>query len=174
MKIVILLIIFFLNLFQSCIAKEQKIPIMLAIDEKLPSSIEARACKELTNFLKQNGFELILFPEERKTEMSNLICQFLDNDDQNLFRIAKEKGALFLICGKLQALETGTTTVYNTTLNEIEIFGEIKLFYVNKKELPLNMKIKEKGLSVQLQESYQQALGKALESFQKTIIMEIR
>lgn len=163
-----------LSIYQTGFCKGQKIPVMIVIDEKLPLNIESRAYQELSDFLKQNGFDLIVFPQEKKNELCSLISGIMENNSQSLSQIAKDKGALFLICGKLQTMTTGTTTVYDATLNEVEIFGEIKLIFLNKPDIPLNMKLKEKGLSVHLQESYQQALGKALEGFERYIIDRIR
>ncbi|MEQ8171658.1 MAG: hypothetical protein ABRQ38_22400 [Candidatus Eremiobacterota bacterium] len=173
LKIFITLLILF-NICETGYCKDRKIPVMIVIDEKLPLNIESRAYQELADFLKQNGFELIGFPQEKKNDLCNLISGLMENNSQSLSQIAKDKGALFLICGKLQTMTTGTTIVYDATLNEVEIFGEIQLIFLNKPDIPLNMKLKEKGLSIHLQESYQQALGKALEGFERSIIDRIK
>ena len=155
-----------------CIGEE--VPVMITIDEKLPDNIEGQALIELKEFLEENGFSLIPFPEKEKDNQGTLIKDFLENNNENLLKLAREEGALFLICGKLNSMETGTTKVYDTTLIQIELFGEINLISLDKNSLPITIKLKEKGLSVKLQESYQQAVGKAIESFITSIITELK
>lgn len=173
-KSIYIIIILILILINPIVCNGQELTVMIALDEKVPSEIQGLGYDEIAEFLKENNFEIILFPEGDKVDLTQLINQLMNNNDTKLAEIAKNKGALFLICGKLQAMETGTTTVYDTTLYELELFGEIKLITLTREDGPLSINLKEKGLSVKLQESYQQALGKALESIEKTILSEFK
>jgi len=168
------LLILIILLISSIPVMAEEIPVMITIEETLPDSLTGKASGILSEFLKQNGFEVLLFPEEKQNSLALLIKNFMENSDTKLADIAKEKGALFLICGKLQAMETDNIKIYDKTLIQIEVFGEMKLTYLNNNNLPLNIKLKGKGLVVNIEESYLEAIGKALDSVQQSIISGLK
>jgi len=157
---------------------EKNIKVMVALNENVPGDIKERASEILSKYLNEHKITIVNFPREKLDCKEKLIKSLMEENDGKLLQMAREEGSLFLICGNLRTMKTGTTTIYDTILNEMEVFGEIRLFLINplkKNQSPLlmSLQVKEKGLSVQVQESYQQALGKALDSIGNSIAAAI-
>jgi len=173
--IILILIITFTTAF----CNDKNIKVMVALNENVPGDIKEKACDILSKCLNEHNISIISFPKEKLDCKEKLINSLMEGNDGKLLQVARDEGTLFLICGNLHTMKTGTTTIYETILNEMEVFGEIKLFLINpikKNQSPLllSLQVKEKGLSVQIQESYQQALGKALDSIGNSIASTIK